>query len=405
LNATQTAGAPSLTNSGQHIVEGCATWTHDQGSGAAASAVSVGTYVQSGAVSVAAVEVPGGFINLGALVSGGTWTLSGLFTFSVSGVQTPTFVGINQNGTGGTVTISSATFTLYHGQLLAGTLISTTATAGSSTMSSAVLLIKLHITGTFKFVIAAAGAGITATFSGTFTMRHSSIDGTVVLMTSGAGATATGPSAAIDFIHCYFASTFTDNSGAGTITWTGASLRFRHSHVDGIMTLLGTQYTTVESFFSRFNGATANKSITMTGTRPTTYRYWSCSFAQRYDDDLPEIINVYDVLPAQAALVQGQPVFVNGANQYQVCVAGSVVDGVLLAAAGGAGTFAVAVRHGRVFVAVNAGVVNGSNLILDTVTPTQANAGAAVVAQEIGTALEAAGATVAGKAYSAVNVR
>jgi hypothetical protein len=56
-------------------------------------------------------------------------------------------------------------------------------------------------------------------------------------------------------------------------------------------------------------------------------------------------------------------------------------------------------------VTCKAGTVNGDNLVRDLATPTQANQGAFLAGQEIGTALENVGAVVAGKCYTAVNVR
>lgn len=404
IDAVQGTGAPSLTCSGQHISEGSVSWTLVGFTVALATSISVGTYVMSGAVSVAG-QVGISAINILSVVSGGTWTVSGAFTYSLAGGRNIAFVVIASVGTGGVLTVSSATFTVFNGNISDFILISTSAAAGSSTVSGSVLVSCVRIGGILDLVVTSAVAGITATVSGSFTASHCTVEGVVSLLVSAVGATVTGPSSTISFNFCYFISSFNDRIGAGTYTWTGATLRFRSCHVEGLMTLLLTSYTTVEAYHTRFNGNSSNKSITATGTRPTTFRFWKCSFAARYDDIQPEVLDVYDILPAQAALVQGQPVKVNAANQYQVCVAASIVDGVALAAAGGAGTILIALRQGRTYVTCKAGTANGDNLVLDLVTPTQANQGAFLAGQEIGTALEAVGAVVAGKCYTAVNVR
>ncbi len=407
-DVAQAAGAPALTVSVVSDFFGCKNVQFVNGGGTAL--ISVGTFTFSGLTRAR----QSGLGTLADIESTGTaaWTFSGDFegascSTSSSGASTSPLVISARIGSG-TTTISGNIY--VQGGRYGGFVISSSQAAGTtSIVSSATIRICDISVSASSLALLARGDTATsvATVSGTVIFDNCVFEVAQNLLRSDpGGSSVTGP-AALVFEFCAFEAALTERSGAGTFAWTdGATMTFKTCHMEGLFTFVGTSFTTVEAFHTRFNGKSLNKSISATGTRPTTFRYWECSFAARFDDILPEIINVYDVLPAQAALVQGQPVKINTTNQYQVCVAASIVDGVLLAAASAGGTFAVAVRQGRVFVAVNAGVANGDNLVLDTVTPTQANTGVvAVVGQEIGTALEAAGTTIAGKAYTAVNVR
>jgi hypothetical protein len=335
--------------------------------------------------------------------SGGTATISNNWNLIChpSASQNTFFVALH-SGTGGTLTVSGtvvARLDGYGGIQLSNAGVGTTAIA-----SGPITITGLRNDLSAGNIAIATGAAASAQTTGAVIISLCVFTNSFQALNSSAGASVSGPTSLI-FESCTFENTLITETGGATFVWVGATLLFKGCHVEGLFTIVLTRFTTVQAFHTHFNGASGNKSISASGTRPTTYRYWVCSFAQRYDDILPEILNTYDVLPAQAALVQGQPVKVNTANQYQVCVAASIVDGVLLAAAGAAGTFAVVVRQGRVFVAANAGVANGDNLALDLVTPAQANTSPFTPGQNIGTALEAAGTTIAGKAYAAVSVR
>jgi hypothetical protein len=344
-------------------------------------------------------------------VTGGTWNVSAqvLIDFKASN-STGVSIFIHA-GTGGTVSISNVVSISCPQRPPTSTFISflassTGAGTGTLTLSGTVTISYLDIPGASEILLAKnTAAGNTAAVTGSVFFYHCSFENTVTIINATtAGGTVQGPSL-LEFEFCYFGNTLTTDSGSGTITWTGATIRYKNCHIEGLYTAVYTHFTTHEAFHTRFNGNASNKCVTGTGTRPTTLRYWKCSFAARFDDLQPEVLDIYDILPAQAALVQGQPVKVNAANQYQVCVAASIVDGVALAAAGGAGTILIAVRQGRLYVTCKAGTVNGDNLVLDLATPTQANQGAFLAGQEIGTALENVGAVVAGKCYTAVNVR
>ena len=214
---------------------------------------------------------------------------------------------------------------------------------------------------------------------------------------------AEGPSSLI-FEGCNFESSLTDRTGAGTITWAAATLLFRNCHVEGLFTVTGTSFTTLQAFETEFKGG-----VTATGTRPTTYQFFRCSFgAAAYDSLKPDVVETWFVLPSAAALTRGQLVELAGAtvaNQGAV----AVNAGVVLNAVAGAAVQTIVVTKGRIFVDVAAGVVAGDALKVDVAVPTQAitaaNAAALVLGQTIGAALEATGATVAGEAYSEVNIR
>lgn len=396
------AGAPTIT-----ISKG---FTAQYGSTAfryfiyGAISITLGTFQFSGGIFQPGCVFTANTITLGTAVSGGTWTVSGTIgiTSLINGGVAQIFC--EHQGTGGTITISNSVSFIG---LNSGWGTIAQATGAGSTISITSTTVDLRgFTVSNTSIVRAVTATSSASVTGAITFMYCTIgSGFNFLVATAVGGVAAGPSSLL-FDHCSFGGTVTSESGSGTITWAAAALRFRHCHIEGLFTIVLTRFTTVEAFFTRFSGNSSNKSITASGTRPTTFRYWKCSFAARYDDIQPEVLDVYDILPAQAALAQGQPVKVNAANQYQVCVAASVVDGIALAAAGGAGTIIIAIRQGRAYVTCKAATANGDNLVLDIVTPTQANlAAAAVVGQEIGTALEAVGAVVAGKCYSAINVR
>lgn len=399
-----TVGAPSSTRSAAVTHRGNGTVILNTG-----VSISVGTYTISGNTFSDDNFLPP-VATWGSGVSGGTWTFSGVLGLSFKSSAAGAIAIFTYTGTGGSASVSNR-IALSKGDVSglsthAFLLATCNGNGGSVTLSGTVVVGFMGLAASLPLIARNVAAGGTCAVTGTVIFSYCIFEvGTITFINATtAGGTAQGP-ATLEFNYCVFKGAVTTQSGSGTNTWSGATIRYRHCHIDGLYTVVYTAFTTHEAYHSRFNGASANKSIAGSGTRPTTLRYWACTAAQRYDDILPEWITVYDVLPAQAALVQGQPVKVNAANQYQVCVAASIVDGVLLAAAGGAGTFAVNVRHGRVFVAAKAGTANGDNLALDLATPTQTNLAAFTPGQNVGTALEAVGTTVAGKSYAAVNVR
>jgi hypothetical protein len=181
---------------------------------------------------------------------------------------------------------------------------------------------------------------------------------------------------------------------------------FLDCELNGIFSFVGGAKTVIEAVRTDFAGGSASKCIVPTGVRPAIYRLWDCEFpGGLYTDLKPERIKVWDELPALAALVQGQPLTINAAGQAKVCVAADIVEGSALDSASGIGVPIILVREGEVFLKVNASVVAGDNIGLDLATPTQYVKVAAIPFQNGGRALEAAGATLAGLAYSSVMQR
>jgi len=396
INSAQAAAAPAITVASFFIVIDVEIVRIF----GVLAAVSVGTWTFSG--EIFGESTSNYSCALPAAVTGGTWALSGNVTLSLAGQYLVILDAASHAGSGGTLTVSG-TFTASGGiHSSFQHCRKATGAGGTATKSGASSLKDMRFAGAFSFVLSGVAGG-TADGSGAITCTHCRFDAEMIIVNR-TGA-ATGPTATA-FELCVFASTLTAEAGAGAITWVAATLRFMDCHIGGLFTVVGTRFSTVEAFETFFNGNSANKSITATGVRPSsTYRFWKCGFAARYDDLLPESINEYDVLPAQAALVQGQPVIVNAANQYQVCVLTSIVDAVSLDAPAGAGSRTIGVRNGRVFVAAKAGTVNGDNLALDLATPAQCNLAPFTPGQNVGTALENVGTTVAGKCYAAVGVR
>lgn len=408
LGADITAGAPTFTVSAAVTIDDCQAFvgsfdtnTHN---------ISVGTWTWSGNLALKNAGVGASIWALGSLVSGGTWTVSGNFSAqgSFNSSNTPSLTAVRilaHSGTGGTITVSGTVD--FQGGRQPMDLVLVDGAGATASMTSATVNVYYVVVSGSRTIVTASTSTSTASLTGTVVYGHCQFEGSVSFLASNpAGASVTGP-VALSFYHCAFMSTLRpQSSGGGTFAWgAGAALKFFHCHIEGLYTVVYTPFTTHQAFHTRFNGNSSNKSIAGSGTRPTTLEYWGCTAAARYDDILPNWLAVYDVLPAQAALVQGQPVKVNAANQYQVCVAASIVDGVSYDAPAGAGSRTVAIRDGRCFVAAKAGTANGDNLALDLVTPTQTNLAAFTPGQNVGTALEAVGTTVAGKSYAAVNVR
>lgn len=403
--AVQSTGTPSITLSGAVNVEKCGGYSPIAVVAALATAISVGTYVFSGAQTANQLNA-GTICQISAVITGGTWTMSGTIdTDSEDRSAAAAWLVIDGNGTNVTVIISSSRI-FMSGQICSNArIIAINSGSGSSyTVSGAVFFSGLRITNTIAIVLSSVGGASVGAMTGTVVYRNCRVEVSSVLMSAVAASTVQGPST-LTFDTCTFVGALQFQSGAGTITWSGATLSIIKSFIGGSMSVVATAFISIQAYHTRFDGNSSNLSVSYSGTRPTIFRYWKCSFAARFDDLQPEVLDVYDVLPAQAALIQGQPVKINATNQYEVCVAASIVDGVTLAAAGAAGTSVIAVRQGRCYVTCRAGTVNGDNLVLDLATPTQANQGAFLAGQEIGTALENVGAVVAGKCYTAVNVR
>jgi len=382
------------------------------------AAISAGTWTVSGSIILDGVSFAGSpaLITLGALVSGGTFTVSSGIVTNVTGSSQVSGAAViisgiaAHGGTGGTLTVSSAQIRLFSQN---GIMRLASATGAGATVSVTAPIVdirgaKILTVGATGLQVSATAVGATASFTGALICEDMAFRGTPVLLSATVvGATVVGPSS-ITFEECVFESTLTDATGAGTITWAGATIRFRNCHVEGLFTFVGTRFTTVEAFDTFFNGTTGEESVTATGTRPATYRYWNCKFRAAHLDLFPEIMDDWISVLAGGVLAAGQLAVISAAGTAVSTVAADTVEGVVLQAAG-AGTFAVLVRRGVMFVDSRAGglggTVAGDNGILDPGTPVQQATVAYVAGQRIGRALEATGTTRVGEAYTVVDLR
>jgi hypothetical protein len=407
--ANQTAGAPSVTLSGQFITEGSNFWTAYTFE-AMVSSISVGTWAVSGAITAYCINASA-MVTTNAVVSGGTWTVSGtiVYGFGTRGSATPMEIG-GHTGTGGTLTVSSSSVLIYGGLCGQGIVAESTQT-GSVTVSGTNTWQGVRFS-TLQFLVAGTLiAGGTAIASGASTFSHCRFDIptlSYVAVTCPAGSSCTGPSSQT-FLHCSFSGPVQDQVLGGTITWAASTWTITHCFFSGLITFANAgSFSSVKFFHSHFDGNSSNNSIAYSGTRPTTYQYWKCSFAARPDAaGTPDIIDEYVIVPASGALTAANLVTVNASGQATNVVAGTnVILGVLINSPAGAGNPALVITRGKIMTAVSAGVANGDHLVADTAgTPTNAVTNAASVSgKNVGFALEARGATVANQSYSAIGV-
>jgi len=394
FGVAQTAGAPTISITGSVTTQSGSFNLY-----LFVAAVSVGSYTHSGTFS--AIKMTSYQADLASLVSGGTWLVSSAtIRLHLSNNVTGNSVRICRHaGTGGTFTVSGAV--TVSGGFISGAFTICAATgAGSTAVFSGSLTAKDMRHTAANNLIEASNATGTVTASGAIQFANCLWDLALVVVAA-TGTVTAGPSSTI-FDNCTFLTTLTDRSGAGALTWTAATLRFRNCHIIGSFAYLGTSFSTLEAFETTFQ-----TDIVGTGTRPTLYRLWKCVIRGIPDPLLPEVINDFHVLPANAALVLGQPVTIQSTPPMEAvaCIITSILEGTSLEAAGGGGVPVYIVKSGRIFAAVDATVVAGDNLTLDLVTLTEYIAGAFLPGQNGGRALEAAGATIAGKAYSEMSLR
>jgi len=404
--AVQDTGAPSVTASGTYLGQNCTGLNPFNFANVTGASVSVGTWTVSGAVSEGRSSASTPSAGLATIAAGtAVVVLSAQLTHAWNNGGTFTFTAFVANiGAGSTFTVSSARIDITANVTGTFRLVSAGSGTGTFTISTPII----NIRGALGGVTAVAGnivtcTGGTVTLTGVaITLREMRFEAAFTEYNISAGATLNRPTS-ITYYHCVWESTFTDEAGAGTFAGTSTKL-IHESVLRGLLTILGTAYTSVQAFDSKFTGVTA------TGTRPATYQFFRCSFsAADYDSLTPDIVETWFVLPSAAALTRGQLVELAGATVANQGVA-AVNVGVVLDAVGGAAVQTIVVTKGRIFVDVAAGVVAGAALIVDAAgVPTQAitaaTAAALVLGQTIGSALEATGATVAGEAYSEVNVR
>jgi len=401
IGVSQTAGAPTVTMANVFNVYGATAQFFRDFSFGTSIAVSVGTWTISGALQVRDL---GANVTMGltSVVSGGTFLVSGNIQLTMVG-STGGYIFTTNASTGGTLTYSGPIELAHLGrQGSTWDLCLGSGTASSTTFSNTIRVRGTYFTGTVNLYRTTAAATISGAV--TVSLFGFEFEAAVNIVNASAGATITAPST-LNLDDCVFRSTLTDGTGAGTITWAAATWTMRNCHVEDLWTFLGTRFTTVQTYETMFAGNSGNKSIAASGTRPTTYRHWRPSFRALINDLKPEVIREWSVRPNDgAAIAQGQPLTINAAANAVACAATSIIDGISIDAPGGAGTPAVLVTDGDIFVSVNGAVLSGDWLVLDLATPTQGTLGAPVPGQNIGRALEAAGATIINKAYSKVLV-
>lgn len=375
-------------------------------------AISAGTWLVSGSTILDALSRGIQLAFLGAAVSGGTFTLSGIIAVTTAGTAAAGGAAVliydlaRHAGTGGILTISSATVRISGHD--AGVLFLAHAVgAGSTVVVSAA---TVEVRGIKRLSVSAQGlvrattATSTASLTGALRLENCSFRSALNIVEAVVvGASVTGPSSVV-FDKCESTTTLTDAIATGTVVWAAATLQFRSCQWDGLVTFVGTRFSTVEAFETEFNGSSGDKSISASGTRPATYRLWKCGYRARVEDLQPEILHDWEVRPASGALAAGQLLTINAAGQATSPAAGSVVEGVALEAVAALDDPAIMVRRGDIFVDSNAVVVAGDNCNLDAATPTQQTTGAFAAGQRVSRALEATGAVRAGEAYSVVNL-
>lgn len=402
-NVAQTAGAPTFTISADIQARNYETWTSWNFSG---TATSVGTYLISGTVTLLTGGLGGVICGIAESgLTGGTFTMSGDVNATGRPFGSGTELTLCENiaTSGATVLLSGNSFidTTTHGQIF----LSQTQNGGSAIITGTVTIRNAMTKTGLQLLASALNAASISRVQGDVTFEQCDFGNTVTLIRSQVGgAIAEGPPS-LTFKFCTFASSLTDRSGAGTLTWANATVTFQHCHVEGLFTFTGTSFTRVEAFHTRWNGNSGNNAISGSGSRPTTYRLWKCSYNAIINGLTPEVIEDYAVVPANAALTRGNLMSINSSANAIAALATSVVEGILLGAAAGAGNPALLVRRGKAFVSSDAAVVAGDSTVLDVVTtPTNQIKGAALTGQRIARALEATGATIANLAYSEVNL-
>lgn len=404
MTGTITAGAVTWTISATFVVGHCKT---PPTSAVIGTSPTNGTINVSGAIVYHNCRMRTLFTFVGA-APGPTYTISGPIEAHWSGPGSTAAEAVNlfEAPVAGSATISNTT-RLVGGTYTSLALVLNTS-ASTISHTGAITVVDATVLSSVTALLRSSNAAAITGSTGVWKFYGCQFEGALTLVAADiGGASITGGPSAVEFNHCTFLSTLTQGVFTGTVTWTGSALRFRNSHVDGLLSLNDAgRFSEVQAWESTFNGNASNKAVSAAGSRPTTYRLWKCTARARHEDLKPEMIDNYVVRPVATALNRGQPLTVDTAGKAVNCSASSILEGVLLLATAGTDEPALMVTHGTIFVAVDSGVVNGDNLVLDTVTPTVAKAGGTFVGgQEAGRALEAAGATTAGLAYSKVNIR
>lgn len=413
IGMDQTAGAPTITVSCplNYIYAGTQQFALWDGTTSGSSTVSVGTWVISGTItSIGCRSLT--YFRLGELVSGGSWTLSGAINnLNSMSNQANASTWFTHSGTGGSLLVSASPIVWSGGAFASWKLAATNAAgAGTATLNISSANIRVEGVGSRAAVnlCQCTGDGTTTTVSGIINFSNCIFSGgTHVFVNCGSTATFVGPSS-VTWEYCAFRTAFTTETGAGTFTWTGATWIMKWCCNDALFTVVGTRFLDFESIQCCFRGNSSNNSVSFSGVRPATYRYWQCTFNGREDAaGTPDVIDTYHTRPAAGAQTAANLVTLNASAQSTNVVGGTnVVTGPLVNSPGAANEVAQVMVKGKMMVASSAGVLAGDHLVADTGgTPTSVVTNAASVSgKNVGFALEAVGATVANQVYAMVDM-
>lgn len=407
FSVNQTSGTTSISQSGQFIIEKCSGYNTVAFDTALTTSITGGAYTVSGAI-IADTLNHGSLLQTLSSVTGGTFILSGTVDNSAEVRSVlATFVVADTSGTNHTVTVSSSRVFIAGWSLNALYVINCAGSGMTMSVSGIVTAVGFRVAADLRLCNIAVGGSSSGNFSGSIVLKNCRFEGASFFLNAVSGATALGPTS-VTFDNCSFASTLSTHPGIGTVTWSSATMTWINCYMGGLLTMLGTAFSSIQFFNTRFDGNSSNNSVSFSGTRPTTYRYWKCSFAARMDAaGTPDIIDDCVVLPAAGSQTAANLVTVNSSGQTTNVVAGSnVILGVLLNSPGGSGQPALVLTKGKTMVAVTGTVNNGDHLVADTAgTPTSALTNTASVSgKNVGFALEAKGTTVANQSYAAVGV-
>lgn len=368
--------------------------------------VSNGSYTIAGSVGVRTTIVAANW-RLGPQVTGGTFLVSASINYILNGTLA-SFTAFTNSATGGTLTYSGTIDIIIasrNGSSGGFTFLVHDGAGSSTTFSGAILVRGGPITGgAFRIVnMTAAGTVNVATtfrFTGFISQAAATWFATV---TSG---TITGPTN-LHFKNCEFESTTLDRTGSGTLTWSGATFTADRCSF-GHITWTTTSFATIELFNPTLKGNTSGKSITASGTRPTTYRIWGGVIRASVLDNKPEVIRSWLSCLSSAALGRGSLAKLATDGRAAAMGASDILDGVVLDATTAANQTCILVRDGDIFTDAGTSVAAGDYMKVDTAAPTQgvtAALGALVLGQTIGRALEDDGTTFTGECYTRVGVR
>jgi hypothetical protein len=415
--ANQTVGTPAVTISAQLEIDNCLRI--DQfGFDTAVTSITVGTWTISSTGFASAITQlnPVGTLGISAGITGGTWSVSGDWSVNFASGAGST-VGVAAAFAGGTATLSVAgTWRLKGGTHLNvrvnhardnGAGVSCTVTRAGITY-----LTDMTFRGAFAFLFAevatsvVAGAGDVEASNCIFNTTGMNLTNSAVV-----GSTLTVPSIA-NLRYCQFAATFALRFGLGT--FAGACNVFmNYTEIVGVFTINGTNFPVLIGEMCQFLGDPAALAF-VTVDPATTFRFNKCSFPNgRYyaiNGSLtlgkPTIVDDQIVSDAGAATTAEFISEYDGTGRLiDLAAAAGNAAGIILEAAGAAGTRQRAIVHGFGFlVADNAGIAAQG----DPLDPGAVTAGRVETAtvKRIGYAIDAVAFPVAAgdRAYCRIHV-